>query len=130
MLERCRDFAIPEHADAETIDMPNSPVAMALKNDIGIVGVRKRLHCFGNYCGIALIQEAAIAVVRVDNRPVFGSINFPRSDPPEAGEILPVAGCLICGFLDRHVTQRDHCDSPGTLDVVNIPETSVTSIAT
>jgi hypothetical protein len=68
---------------------------VVLRNHVGIVGLGERFHGFFDGGGVALVEQARVPVVGVDNGPVVGVVKVTSTVPAEALELLPVASGLF-----------------------------------
>ena len=75
-VERFRYLAVTIDPDAETVDMPDCPVRVALEHDIRILGLAEGPEHIGDGGRVRLCQEAAVPIVRVDDGPVLSVIDL------------------------------------------------------
>lgn len=87
-----RDSTTPKNSDAEPVDPAHRPVLMAFSDDIGIFALHERFECRLDGRRIALVEQATVTVVRVDDGPVLGVRKLPSPVPRKAFKPTPVAG--------------------------------------
>ena len=90
LLERFRDSARLK-TRSESIDVTNRPMTVALENHVGVVAVAEGLHGLFDGGGVALVEQARIPIVGVDDGPVLGP--FWLSEPAKDENLaqLPAA---------------------------------------
>src|SRR5271157_793601 len=110
--ERVRDLAVTVDPDAEPVDVPDRPVRVTLENHVRIVAGRERLHGFGKDICVALVEQARVPVMRVEDGPALRVIDLTLPIPYEARPRPPVASRFASGILKGHFADRSHVVSP------------------
>ena len=80
--------------------MSNCPMAVGFENDIRIVALSDGFHRFYDDCGIAQVEQAAVTILGIDDRPLVNVCDFSVMEPDEASESLPVVSRLFCRLFE------------------------------
>ena len=77
---------------------------MGLHHHIGVVCLGEGLHRLCDGVGVGLVEQPAVTVVRVNDRPVVWVGDLALSEPTEALKLLPVPSRFLGGIFQGHFT--------------------------
>jgi hypothetical protein len=92
--ERFGDLAITEDPDGEAVDPSTCPVTMALFDYVRVVAVRERFEGLADGFCVALVQQAAVSMMGVNDGKAIGVVEV-VGPVPCSRSIVPILDILV-----------------------------------